>query len=529
MRRNRDWMKLGGLVAVAAILVIGFTSMVDLPRDSLAQPVAPATPVLSSQTQPPAVIPAARPLADLGNAFTAVAEAARPAVVFIEVERQAESFHSSQRISPFFERFFQQDPTPRIQEGSGSGFVISSDGYIITNNHVVEGAERVDVRLADDRRFEKAEVVGGDPLTDVAVIKIDAANLPTIPLGNSDSVSVGQWVLAIGNPLGDAFTFTVTAGIVSARGRLLQGLRPNQWGIQDFIQTDAAINRGNSGGPLVNVRGEAVGINSAIASETGYYAGYGFAIPINLARQVADQLISDGKVVRAALGVTIVAVDQEAADYVGLDEIRGVVVAGFSDDGSPAQRAGIKEGDVIVEVAGEEVEYGAQLQTIVGFKKPGETIDVTVMRHAGERHTYSVRLKEAETDQPQTVASRPPEDNERSGTLEARLGISVEEFTEDDADRMGLRSSQVEYGLLVTEVDRDGPARDKLNAGSPSAGFIEVITHVNDTEVNTRRELTRALSAVPAGEVVSLRVVTITGQAEPAPRIVFVRTTGSSR
>jgi serine protease Do len=527
MRSNRDWMKLGALVVVAAILVIGFTSMVDLPRNSMAQPATPS-PIFSSQPQQRPAIPEARPLAELGNAFTAVAEAARPAVVFIEVEKRTEPFHSGQRLPSPFDRFFQQDPAPRIQEGSGSGFIISSDGYIITNNHVVEGADRVDVRLADDRRFEKAKVVGGDPLTDVAVIKIDAANLPTIPLGNSDSVSVGQWVLAIGNPLGDAFTFTVTAGIVSARGRLLQGLRPSDWGIQDFIQTDAAINRGNSGGPLVNVRGEAIGINSAIASETGFYSGYGFAIPMNLAQQVADQLIKEGRVVRAALGVTIRPVDQETADYVGLDEIRGVVVVGFQDGDSPARRAGLRERDVIVEVAGEEVEYSAQLQTIVGFKRPGENIDVTVMRHGGERRTYSVRLKEAETDTPQTVASRPSEESGRSGTLAARLGISVEEFTQDDASRMGLQSSQVEYGLLVTDVDRDGPARDKVFAGSPSSGYIEVITHVDDTPVRTQRALNAALAEVPAGDVVSLRVVRITGN-EPQPRFEFIRTAGNRR
>ncbi|UCG86080.1 MAG: trypsin-like peptidase domain-containing protein [Gemmatimonadota bacterium] len=522
MRRNRDWMKLGALVAIAAILVIGFTSMVDLPRDSMAQPVVPR-PVLTSQPKQQPAIPEARPLAELGNAFTAVAEAARPAVVFIEVEKRTEQ--SSRSLPSPFERLFPQAPEPRIQQGTGSGFIVSSDGYILTNNHVVEGADRVDVRLPDDREFE-AEVVGGDPLTDVAVIKIDASGLTAIPLGDSDSVSVGQWVLAIGNPLGDAFTFTVTAGIVSARGRLLRGLQTSTWDIQDFIQTDAAINRGNSGGPLVNIRGEVVGINSAIASETGFYNGYGFAIPINLAQQVAEQLISEGRVVRAALGVSIVAVDQEAADYVGLDEIRGVVIASFPEGDSPARRAGLRERDVIVEVAGEKIEYGAQLQTIVGFKQPGETIDVTVMRRGGDRRTYSVRLKEAETDASQTVASRPREDSDRPGSLVTRLGISIEEFGEDDARRMRLSPGQVEYGLLVTGVDRDGPARGKVFAGSANEGFIEVITHVDDTEVRTRRDLNAALAGVPAGDVVSLRVVQITG-GQPQARFVFVRTTGN--
>jgi serine protease Do len=524
MKRNRNWMKLGVLVALATVLVVGFTSMVDLPSDSVAQPVTPSPFVASQPLQRP-VIPEARPLADLGNAFTAVAEAARPAVVFIEVEKVNE--RSSQQAPSPFERFFPQPREPQIQQGTGSGFVISSDGYILTNNHVVGGADRVDVRLPDNREFT-AEVVGGDPLTDVAVIKIDATNLAAIPLGDSDSISVGQWVLAIGNPLGDAFTFTVTAGIVSARGRLLQGLQNSSWDIQDFIQTDAAINRGNSGGPLVNIRGEVVGINSAIASETGFYSGYGFAIPINLARQVADQLISEGRVRRAALGVMIGAVDQEAADYVGLDEIRGVVVASFPDE-SPAERAGLRERDVIVEVDGEKVQYGAQLQTLVGFKRPGQTIDVTVMRRGGERRTYSVRLMEAETDTQTTVASRPPEETEESGTLEARLGIAVEEFTADDANRMRLRRSQVEYGLMVTDVDRNGPARDKRLLPATAGSAFDVITHVDDTEVRTRDDLADALDAVEPGAVVSLRIATITGRGPPPTRFVFVRTTGSTR
>ena len=190
----------------------------------------------------------------------------------------------------FFPRFRQQ---PEIEQGSGSGFIVSADGYILTNNHVVEGADQVTVRLLDRREF-KAKVVGTDPNTDVAVLKIDATDLPPVALGNSDDARVGEWVLAVGNPLGEGLTFTVTSGIMSAKGRALNGLPGRgQGSIQDFIQTDAAINPGNSGGPLVNVRGEVIGINSAIASETGFYSGYGFAIPINLARTVMDQLIED--------------------------------------------------------------------------------------------------------------------------------------------------------------------------------------------------------------------------------------------
>jgi len=516
MKPNRDWLKLGALVGAAAILVVGFTSIVDLPQPSSAQPVMTA-PAFNTQPQQRPVIPEARPLADLGNAFTAVAEAARPAVVYITVDAR----RTSQRTPSPFDRFFQPDTEPQLQQGSGSGFLISTDGLILTNNHVVQNAELVRVRLFDDRIFD-AEVVGTDPLTDVAVIKIDAADLPAVALGNSDSVTVGQWVLAIGTPLSQAFSFTVTAGIVSARGRLLTGLQNSRWGIQDFIQTDAAINRGNSGGPLVNIRGEVIGINSAIASETGTYNGYGFAIPINLAQRVAELLITEGKVRRAALGVMIMPVDQEAADYVGLDEIRGVVITEFSDD-SPAERAGLRPRDIIVAVDGERVEYSAQLQTLVGFKRPGETAEITVMRRSGERRTYSVRLIEANTEAEETVASAPREEEaEYAGTFESRLGISIEEFNREFATRMGLRR-EVEYGLMVLDVDRDGPSRDKLFASSPRNGALEIITHVDDEPVATKRALDEALRAVPAGEVVSLRVVTVTSRASN-PRLVFVRT-----
>ena len=524
MKPNRDWLKLGALVGAAAVLVVGFTSVVDLPQTSSAQPVMTA-PAFNTQPQQRPVIPEARPLADLGNAFTAVAEAARPAVVYIEVDQRA-PFHTNQQSPSPFDQFFQPRPDdrPQLQRGSGSGFIISADGLILTNNHVVENAERVRVRLFDDRHFDEAEVVGTDPLTDVAVIKIDATDLPALALGDSDSVSVGQWVLAIGTPLSQAFSFTVTAGIVSARGRLLAGLQRSQWGIQDFIQTDAAINRGNSGGPLVNVRGEVIGINSAIASETGTYNGYGFAIPINLAQRVAELLIAEGKVRRAALGVTIQPVNQESADYVGLDEIRGVVITDFSGDDSPAQRAGLRQRDIIVEVDGERVEYPSQLQTLVGFKRPGETAEITVMRRGGERRTYSVRLIEANTEAAETVASAPREEEaEYAGTFESRLGISIEEFDRDLAARMGLRG-QVEYGLMVLDVDRDGPARDKLLASSPRGGRLEIITHIEDQRVTTIRDFEQALRAVPAGEVVSLQVWRIDARGGSQTALIFIRT-----
>src|SRR5256885_2373553 len=309
---------------------------------------------LLHQPGPRPLTPAAKPASDLGQASVAVAEHVKPAVVFIQSQHQERV--DTRRLPPGFDDFFPQfRGRPRVEQGTGSGFIVSADGYIMTNNHVVEGADKVTVRLLDKRVF-LAHVVGTDPQTDIAVLKIEAQNLPTVSFGNSDSTQIGEWALAIGNPLGEAFAFTVTAGIISAKGRLLQGLYAGGYQIQDFIQTDAAINPGNSGGPLVNVRGEVVGINAAIASETGYSAGYGFAIPINLARTVMQQLVASGRVQRAGIGVMIQEARPEDAQAVGERDIKGVVGQDLSSDESPAKKAGIQQGDVITEVDGRPTE-----------------------------------------------------------------------------------------------------------------------------------------------------------------------------
>src|SRR5438552_9527484 len=414
--RSRDWLKFGSLVAMAFALGLAFASSFRLPSRG----EAAVRSVLQDTSRP---LPQAKAAVDLGDAFASVADHVKPAVVFIKSERRERT--TNRRLPPGFDDFFQMPRRPQIEQGSGSGFIVSQDGYILTNNHVVQGADRVTVRLYDNREFT-AKTIGTDPTTDVAVIRIQATSLPTVRLGDADSTRIGNWVLAIGNPLGEAFTFTVTAGIVSAKGRGLLGLNPSRYAIQDFIQTDAAINPGNSGGPLVNVRGEVIGINSAIASETGFSAGYGFAIPINLARTVMTQLIATGHVERAVMGVSIRPITPEDAENAKLPEIRGVVVNQFTPpDDSPAKRAGIQEGDVIVAVDGQSIESVPQLQQRVGFKKPGEIVQVTVVRKGGTRITLPVRPTAAPASQPEEISSNDDGASWReSAPMDQAVGIS---------------------------------------------------------------------------------------------------------
>jgi len=498
--KTRDWLKFGALVAMAFALGLAFASAFKLP----ARGEAAVRSVLQDTGRP---LPQAKAAADLGDAFASVAEHVKPAVVFIKSERREHV--SNRRLPPGFEDFFQVPRRPQIEQGSGSGFIVSQDGYILTNNHVVQGADRVTVRLLDNREFT-AKTVGTDPSTDVAVIKIQTTGLPTVRLGDADSTRIGNWVLAIGNPLGEAFTFTVTAGIVSAKGRLLAGLNSSRYAIQDFIQTDAAINPGNSGGPLVNVRGEVIGINSAIASETGFYAGYGFAIPINLARTVMTQLISTGHVERAVMGVSIRPISPEDAEKVGLKEIRGVVVNEFTGADSPAKRAGIQEGDVIIAVDGQAIESVAQLQQRVGFKKPGEVVQVMVVHDTGIRKTIPVRLAPAPSSEPQEVSDADENGSARdSGPMEEALGISVEPLSQENARDQSLRAVMRSGGaLIVSQVSPDGPSYQHLV--DASAGYPDIILKVNGQPTRTRAELRQVLASVKHGQIVTLTVLSST-------------------
>ncbi len=521
-RRRRDWLKFGALVILGVVLTSAFVSVIDFPESSQAQQSAPAAVTgtaseagmagpqmaVAAERQPPPVVANATVDA-LGDAFSSVAEAVRPTVVFIDAETRSQQGERGRVLPEPFDRFFRfpEDAEPRQRRGQGSGFIVSPDGYIITNNHVVEGFDRLEVTLFDRRHFS-ANVVGRDPNTDIAVIKIDAKSLPNVSFGNSDSLRVGEWVLAVGNPLGEEFSFTVTAGIVSGRGRGLAGLLSSEYSIQDFIQTDAAINPGNSGGPLVNIRGQVVGVNAAIASRTGFYSGYSFAIPINLARSVVDQLIETGRVTRAVLGVAIRNVDAEDAEYVGLKEIRGVVVQDYSNDESPARKAGIRPGDVIVELDGQKVDYVAQLQQLVGFKRPGQRVQVTVLRDGGERRQLTVRLGEATLDEEPRVASTGPDEAGETAAYGAKLGIRVERVDRQQlAQYPGVPTNVT--GVMITQVDPDGPARDKLPESNLRAGRLSLITGVNGQEVGSPSELQQALRAVAPGTIVSVRYTTV--------------------
>ena len=501
--RTRDWLKFGTLVAIAFVFGLAFASTLGLPkRGGAVESVATPTSLASA---PQLALPVVKSVSDLSDAFVGVADHTRPAVVFIRAQHVDRG--DNRKLPPGFEDFFPNlRRRPQVEQGSGSGFIVSTDGFILTNNHVVAGADKVTVRLYDKREFT-AKVVGTDPNTDVAVIKIDARSLPTLAFGNSDSTRVGEWALAVGNPLGEAFAFTVTAGIISAKGRLLAGLAQTRYAIQDFIQTDAAINPGNSGGPLVNIRGQVVGINSAIASETGYYAGYGFAIPINLARTVMDQLVKTGHVERAVMGISIRDANQEDADAVGLKQIAGVVVNSYTNDDSPAKKAGIQPGDVITALDGEPVDNTPQLQQKVGFKKPGEPVEVTLLRQGGEKRTVTVRLARAPSVADSEVATASSKSKSDASSKEEMLGISVDPLTQDDARDARLRPViERGGGLVVTDVSPEGPAFQRLQS-SDDPGGPDIIVAVNGAPTRTRAAFREALRKVKAGDVVTLQVL----------------------
>jgi serine protease Do len=403
-------------------------------------------------------------LRETGKAFASVAKKASPAVVFIRVEKSVDAGRTVWPMPPFDDRFFphrfgwpqpEQHQGPlqkrRMVQGQGSGFIITPDGYILTNNHVVGEADRVSVKLLDGREFT-ARTIGTDPPTDVAVIKIDARDLPVLPLGDSDSLEVGEWVLALGNPFG--LSHTLTAGIVSAKGRSRVGITD----YEDFIQTDAAINPGNSGGPLVDLSGRVVGINTAMYSRSGGYMGIGFAIPVSLARDIYTRLIDHGEVTRGYLGIMVQDLTPELARSFKVQSIQGVLVSEVMP-GTPADRAGLKQGDVIVRLNRENADTVSSFRGRIALMEPGARADLAVIRDGRER---SIPVTIGKMPGPEKKASA------RSRDMDA-WGLSVSDLTGDQAARYGYTG---EKGVLVTAVEPGSPA---AHAGITQGSLIQEV------------------------------------------------------
>lgn len=393
----------------------------------------------------------------VGFDFVAVSEVSTPAVVHIKSHFEAKSNMGGghgggqNQMDPyefFRDHGFDFDVPRGPGLATGSGVVISQDGYIVTNNHVIDNASKIEVTLNDKRTYV-AELIGTDKTTDLALLKIQEKGLHFMSFGNSDQVKVGEWVVAVGNPMN--LTSTVTAGIVSAKGRSIDLLRneDNLYAIENFIQTDAAINPGNSGGALVNTKGELVGINTAIASQTGSYTGYGFAIPVNLVKKVMDDLLKFGKVQRAVLGVAIQEITQEVADKEGLRSLDGVLVQDVTESGS-AQKAGVKKGDVIMKVNGMPVNSVSSLQEEIGKFRPGDKVTLSIVRD-GSNKDLTATLKGLDGKETTSLADK--------SDANSFKGVTFGSVSKEELSKLNLKN-----GVKVISVG-DGPFRGKIQSG----------------------------------------------------------------
>jgi len=423
-------------------------------------------------------------LQDLNNAYIELAKIAIPSVVKIKSETLAKKSDSGQRrrnpsldpFDPFGDmfRFFDENPNPRPTRGWGSGVIVDKEGHILTNNHVVAGADRIKVTLDDNREFD-AKLIGTDPDTDVAVIKVDRDDLPVARLGNSDNVQVGEMVIAIGSPF--ELTRTVTNGIVSATGRSGVGILT----YEDFIQTNAAINPGNSGGPLVNIKGEVIGINTAIATggASSGNVGVGFAVPINTAKNIMQQLLSGKKVIRGWLGVALQPVDSDIAEKYGLKEKKGALILSVS---GPAKDAGLMTGDLIIEYNGVVVSNNAHLSKMVAASRPDEKVKIKVIRDKKEKE-ITVKLSQR-TDE--VVTNMRSGDNTPFEDKDQWLGMSVQELTESIAQRLGYEGQE---GVVITEVDSEGPAA-QVDDPPTRGDLIQEIEGITIKSMDDYREAT---------------------------------------
>jgi len=429
-------------------------------------------------------------LEKMSDAFASIAEEVTPAVVTITSEKVIKPSSDIQGGPNPFRDFFGDDLWKRFfefhypeggftQQALGSGVIVRKDGIILTNNHLVGGAEDIAVTLADGRKLD-AEIVGTDPRTDLAVVRVKAKDLPTVKLANSDNIRVGEWVVAIGSPF--RLRQTVTAGIVSAKGRSNVGLAE----YEDFIQTDAAINPGNSGGALVNLRGELIGINTAIATRTGTFSGIGFAIPINMAKRVMEDLIKNGRVIRGWLGILIQNVDESLAEAMKLDTAEGALVSQVVKDG-PAAKAGLKRGDVIVELDGRKVKDTLELRNKIAQTSPGTKVELTVLREGKEKR---IEVKLGELPGEKKV-------QEMTRGIADKLGLEVGPLTDRLAQRLGYEDDK---GVLIMRV-APGSAAQK-------AGLREndLIMEIDKKEVGSVEEFENAIGDLEPGETMLLLV-----------------------
>lgn len=431
---------------------------------------------------------------DLNNAFVEISQKVTPTVVFIDVTGEAKKDNQQNKgFEFFFGPDFKMDDTPI--HGSGSGVIISADGYILTNNHVIKDASSKGIKvILNDKREFQAKLIGSDPNTDIAVIKIEADNLPVAAVGNSDEVKVGEWVLAIGNPLG--LNNTVTAGIISALSRNIN-VSGDSYAINNFLQTDAAINPGNSGGALVDIKGFVIGINAAIQTTTGYYQGYGFAIPINIAKASAEEIIKYGKVERGYIGVSIKDVDSKEAKGFGLDKARGVLIQNVIKGGA-GDEAGLKTGDIILKVEGKEVNAANELQTIIGSHRPGDEVTVTLFRD-GSTFDKKVKLKPRSGDLSSNDTPNMKEENQNNSNYEKKfdnIGLTLTSL-----DSKTKESLEISNGVLIKDVV---PYSECFNRGLRSG---LVILEVNKVSVNSVSDVENILNSKEKGDVIVFKVV----------------------
>ncbi|MCD9187493.1 MAG: DegQ family serine endoprotease [Pyrinomonadaceae bacterium] len=435
--------------------------------------------------QPPPPAPSAPIVVDgVRTSYADVVEKTSPAVVRIEsqIKTQAQQQQLPFNDDDFFRQFQtpRQNQRPQVERGLGSGVIVSADGTILTNNHVVEGADKITVFMSDNKTFE-AKLVGSDKPSDLAVLKLEGQqNLPFLNLGNSDNVRIGDIVLAIGNPLG--IGQTVTQGIISAKGRRT-GLSDGSY--EDFLQTDAAINRGNSGGALVNLQGELIGINSQILSPSGGNIGIGFSIPSNMAKSVMDQLIEHGKVRRGFLGVNIQNITEATAKALDLKEAKGVLVSNVKAGGS-ADKAGVKRGDIIIAINGDKIDDGNTLRNKVAGTLPGNPIKLTVVRNGAEQElTATLDEFQSENDKASNNGSEGERGNESENKPTGKLGLSLQPVTPQVAKQLNLDSDG--EGLVVVDVDPNG--------ASAEAGIMrgDVILEINKKTVATLDDAQKAI------------------------------------